>query len=371
MPRIFRWLSAPLLLAAAACADHAPTSPVPAPLVPAGSAARIACHADVRAAVMSCAPAEPGLAGGASAAVLGGQGVNVRLRNTNVVYDDEVFSTDVAVENLVAQALGTADGVTPSPEGVRVYFHIAPQATRGEGAVSVANADGQAFFTEANQDFFRYAGILAPGDTTPPKPWRFHMPESVDAFSFQVYVAGAVRHEVGWIGVSPAVPGLGVGEAMPLAATVHGVSGRPLPGHIVTWSSSDSSVVAVAADGTVTGVAPGWATVTATSNGRAGSAVVHVGSSAGDGVPPTVRTLSFSPARVNADGVDSVTVDVHVADAGTGVASVSAAFGSPTAEHGTTCFGLAPASGTRANGVFRCRVAIRTFPRPGCGGCAP
>jgi hypothetical protein len=365
MSRAFRLFAAPLLLLAAACTDRTPTATVPAPAPPSANAALIACHADVRALAMTCDAAAPRWSGGASAAVLGGQGVNVRLRNTPAVRENGEFRMDVTVENLVAQALGTADGVTPAPEGVRIYFAVAPYATRGEGEVSVANPDGQAFFTEANQDFFRYDGILAPGDTSAPREWRFALADSVQAFSFQVYVAGAVAHEVGWIGVSPPVPSVGVGEAMPLAATVHGVSGRPLPGHIVAWSSSDTSIVTVAADGTVTGVGIGFATVTASSNGRTGSAVVHVGSSAGDGVPPTVREFAFSPARVSADGTDSVTVDVRLADPGAGVASVSIAFGSPTAEHGTTCFGLAPLSGTRADGVFRCRIAIRPFSEGG------
>jgi hypothetical protein len=359
-----RILLAPLLLLAAACADRTPTA-VPAPATPPAGAALVACHADVRALAMTCTAAGPGPTGGASAAVLGGQGVNVRLRNTGVAYEDGVFRTDVTVENLVAQALGTADGVTPSPEGVRVFFSVPPQATRGTGEVTVANPDGQGFFTAAGQDFFRYPGILAPGDTSAARQWRFNMPDSVDAFSFQVYVAAAVAREAGWIGVSPPVPSLGVGQAMQLAATVHEVSGRPVPGQAVAWSSSDTSVATVAADGTVTGVRVGSVTVAATSGTRTGSAVVQVGSASGDGVPPTLRGLSVSPARLNVDGADSVAVDIHLSDGGTGAHSVAIWFVGPQAQHERACAAFEPVSGTRAEGVFRCHVAI---PRHSEGG---
>ena len=352
---------APLLLLAAACADHTPTA-VPSPALPGAGAALLECRADVRAATMSCAAADPSLPGSVSAAVLGGQGVNVRLRNTNVVYENAVFRTDVTVESLVAQALGTADGVTPSPEGVRVFFHVAPRATRGAGEVTVANPDGEAFFTAAGQDFFRYAGILAPGDTSPPREWRFAMPGSVEAFSFQVLVTGAVAREAGWVAVSPPAPALAVGDTMRLAATVHEVTGRPLAEQNVQWSSSDPSVLAVEEDGTVTALQEGTATVTATGGGRTGSAAVQVGSASGDAVPPTLRSLSFSPARVNVPssgfrGVE-VTAEVHVTDEGAGVKAVSVVFASPRGWAVATCRPSVPASGTRADGMFRCHAHI-------------
>jgi hypothetical protein len=114
--------------------------------------------------------------------------------------------------------------------------------------------------------------------------------------------------------------------------------------------------VAAAADGTVTGAAIGFATVTATSNGRTGRAVVHVGSAAGDGVPPTVRAFSFSPARVDADGADSVTVRVRVTDPGAGVGSVAVAFGSPTAETGTWEVSYLQAYDQVSNGITLTRA---------------
>jgi hypothetical protein len=357
MPRRSSGLIAPLLLLAAACADHPTPTAAPSPL-PGADAALLECRADVRAATMSCAAAEPALPGGVSAAVLGGQGVNVRLRNTGVAYENGVFRTDVTVENLVAQALGTADGVTPSPDGVRVFFSVAPHATRGQGEVTVANPDGQAYFTAANQDFFRYAGILAPSDTSPPREWRFATPASVEAFSFQVLVTGAVAREAGWIAVSPPVPALAVGDTMRLTATVHSVTGRPVQGAAVQWNSSDPSIVAVGQDGTVTALKAGTAIVTATSNGRRGSVRVNAFTMAAWDGQPTVRGVSFSPSRINADGLDSVTLEAHITDEVMGVDRVSMGFDSPTERHFTRCNAYAPASGTRTDGVFRCRAAI-------------
>jgi hypothetical protein len=126
-------------LAAAACTDRDPAGPAPA--LPASALSMMTCTVSVRAGTLQCDA--PGAGPGVSAAVLGGQGVNVRLASSGMAYDgDSIFRMDVTVENLTEQALGTADGVTPSADGVRVFFHSGPTATAGEGTVAVANADG-------------------------------------------------------------------------------------------------------------------------------------------------------------------------------------------------------------------------------------
>ena len=53
-------------------------------------------------------------------------------------------------------------------------------------------------------------------------------------------------------------------------------SGNVLTGRTVTWSTSDAAVATVDANGSVTGESPGPATITATSEGQAGSAAITV-----------------------------------------------------------------------------------------------
>ena len=67
-----------------------------------------------------------------------------------------------------------------------------------------------------------------------------------------------------------------VGETSQLVATVRDQAGTSLSGRAITWISSDIGVASVSATGLVTGVAVGSATITATSEGKSGSAVITV-----------------------------------------------------------------------------------------------
>ncbi|MEZ4456262.1 MAG: serine hydrolase [Gemmatimonadales bacterium] len=61
-----------------------------------------------------------------------------------------------------------------------------------------------------------------------------------------------------------------------LAATTLSATGAQLSGRSVTWQSSDQSVATVNGSGVVSAVNPGTATITATSEGKAGTARVRV-----------------------------------------------------------------------------------------------
>ncbi|HEX7243689.1 MAG TPA: Ig-like domain-containing protein, partial [Longimicrobiaceae bacterium] len=88
----------------------------------------------------------------------------------------------------------------------------------------------------------------------------------------------------GTVSVSPDTATLAVGATRQLTATVRNAAGNPVPGATVTWASSDTLVARVSATGLATAVAPGVASVTATSGGRSGGATL------------TVRTASLVPA---------------------------------------------------------------------------
>jgi hypothetical protein len=78
------------------------------------------------------------------------------------------------------------------------------------------------------------------------------------------------------VDVIPSSLNLVVGGTLQLEAVVRDAEGNVLEGRFVTWSSSDSEVAAVDGDGAVTASAPGTAVITATSEGKQGTAAVVV-----------------------------------------------------------------------------------------------
>lgn len=109
--------------------------------------------------------------------------------------------------------------------------------------------------------------------------------------------------------VSPTPASVPAGETITLTAMVRDASGNPLDHPSVTWTSSDPGVaVAMALDiatdtlglvyATVSGVSPGTATITATSGGASGTALVTVGPA----------RLSIEPAPTNSGDQQTGTV---------------------------------------------------------------
>ena len=93
------------------------------------------------------------------------------------------------------------------------------------------------------------------------------------------------------VAISPAVLNLNVGQIQTLTGTVqpHNAANRTL-----TWTSSDPAVATVAANGRVTGVAAGTATITAAAhNGLTATATVTVGGALPTGVTVAPATLTL------------------------------------------------------------------------------
>jgi uncharacterized protein YjdB len=93
------------------------------------------------------------------------------------------------------------------------------------------------------------------------------------------------------VAVTPTSPTIGVNGTVQLTALVRDANGGDLPGRLVTWSSSATGVASVGANGLVTGVSAGQATITATSEGHSGTTVVTVNPLP----PPPVATVSVAP----------------------------------------------------------------------------
>ena len=94
--------------------------------------------------------------------------------------------------------------------------------------------------------------------------------------------AGAVP--VASVTVTPNPASVQVGGTVQLTATPENANGTPLPDRPVSWSTSAAAVATVSSSGLVTGLAPGSATITATSEGTSGTSAVSVT------VPPPTGT---------------------------------------------------------------------------------
>jgi alpha-tubulin suppressor-like RCC1 family protein len=78
------------------------------------------------------------------------------------------------------------------------------------------------------------------------------------------------------VDLSPATGEIVIGKTTKLSATPKDANGNALNGRTVAWSSSSNGVATVDANGTVTGVAAGSATISAASEGKSASANITV-----------------------------------------------------------------------------------------------
>ena len=113
---------------------------------------------------------------------------------------------------------------------------------------------------------------------------------SVSAGGVSVLVPVDVRRRpTALVRVAPPVSVIEVGQQVTLQATASDDAGGVVSGLPTAWRSSDPTVGAVAADGVLTGVAPGSVTVTATIDGVSNVAAVTV-------QPVPVATVAVDPA---------------------------------------------------------------------------
>ena len=76
--------------------------------------------------------------------------------------------------------------------------------------------------------------------------------------------------------ISPTTSNVNVGATQQLSATLTDVQGAVLIGRAIAWNTSDATKATVSNTGLVTGVAAGVVTISATSEGKTGSATVSV-----------------------------------------------------------------------------------------------
>jgi hypothetical protein len=229
----------------------------------------LTCTAVIQSGTVTCGSTAPGVSGGASAVILGGQHQYMTLTSSNAAFVADTFGVDVTVTNLIPQPLGTTNGVSSDPGGVRVFFVSGPTSKSG-GVVTVANADGTGVFTGPDQPYHQYNGILPQDSTSPVKRWKFHVTPEVTGFTFVVLVSAAVQYPDGYIQDTPYVLSLDPNEVRTLGGTVYNYRGDVLAGEVISWSSDAPGTAAVTGNQVTAGGARGFATLTATNGPRSG-----------------------------------------------------------------------------------------------------
>jgi hypothetical protein len=289
-----RWVygafTAAAALAIVACTKDLPTSPVTSPAGEALSrkdvVTALQCEASVTDKTVICD--QLGVPAGATAKaerpgireelVIGGQDVYVSVKTTNVNYDAGTgnFTFDATVRNLIPQPLGTTDGTTLDPSGVRVFFASGPVVTSGSGTVSVVG-DGVVSITGPNQPYYQYSQVLDQFEISPPRTWTLNMPNTVSTFSFQLYVWSQVQFPDGYIDVQ--VTSIRPPNQKQVTYTVRNANGTisPIQGPL-NWNSSDPTRATIDNNGLITALRAGNTTITAmTQDGlRVGSLVADI-----------------------------------------------------------------------------------------------
>jgi len=167
---------------------------------------------------------------------------------------------------------------------------------------------------------------------------------------------------VATVAVSPSNVSLLPGATTQLSATLSDANGHTLTGRTVTWTSSDNSKATVNASGLVTGVAYGQVTITATSEGKSGSAVVKVS----DGIAPNLMSLTITPSSVDVTSSDkTVTFTGRVTDAGgSGVSQFAVTATAPDGPF-SSCVDTSLDSGTTSDGTWSCTITLPVGADPG------
>ena len=113
---------------------------------------------------------------------------------------------------------------------------------------------------------------------------------------------------VATVNVTPAAGTLSIGSNLQLVATLLDANGDTIRDRPVTWQSSAPEIASVGIDGVAVGVATGSATITATAEGRSGTAALTV-----QQVP--VAAISIAPTAPAVDAGKTVQLAATVRDA--------------------------------------------------------
>ncbi len=207
------------------------------------------------------------------------------------------------------------------------------------------------------------ASVSNVGLVTALRPGIVQIAASVDGRSATVQLTITTR-AVASVQVTPTTPTLLKGGTVQLTATTLDELGNPLTGRTVFWGTSDPLIAVVDVSGLVTGIAPGVATVTATSESRTAAVGVTVS-------PVPVSSVQISPLRDTvvvgqATQLTATPRDSSGASLDDLVAFSSSAAGVATVSSSGVVLGVAPGTATitATAGGRSSNAVIVVLPRP-------
>ena len=180
---------------------------------------------------------------------------------------------------------GNGVTITPNPDTVALGSTVTLHAT-----VDGASGNPSIFWSSENTAIATVSGT---GVVTGVALGTAHIAASSGGKSGIATVV-VVPPGVASVRVSPTIAGIAVGGTVHLQAEPLDANGNTLSGRTVTWSSSNAAVATVDNTGLVTGVSPGADTITATSEGKTGTAGIAVTSAVAASivVAPTSVTVT-------------------------------------------------------------------------------
>ncbi len=187
--------------------------------------------------------------------------------------------------------------VEPKSTSLAIGASLPLQATVRDAGGNVLNGP-KIFFTSSDASI---ADVSSTGVVTGRTLGTAQIAASSEGQS-AIAVVTVVPLPVETVTVLPATSQLNVGETAQLRAATYDASGGLLQGRAVLWSSSNTGVATVDANGLVTGRGPGSSTITATSEGKSGSASVQVTL-----IPIAMITLTPATATLTLGGTTQLT----------------------------------------------------------------
>ena len=139
------------------------------------------------------------------------------------------------------------------------------------------------------------------------------------------------------VAVTPGSASLVAGRTLQLSATLKDSAGNPLSGRTVTWTTDGAAVATVNGTGLVRGIAAGSATITATSEGKSGTATITV-TTPPPPPPPTAASCLLTQAgpTTTLSGLQASAFDQEALAAGTRLDARTAQFLLPTTTNAVT-----------------------------------
>ncbi len=173
----------------------------------------------------------------------------------------------------------------PSPASIRVGTTMTVTATPKDASGLPLTGHVVTWKSSSNQ----IATVTSAGAVTGVAPGRATITATCEGVNATVTVDVGVP--VGSVSLAPATANLPVGLTLTLAPTVKDANGTVTTDRVIAWTSSAPAVATVSTTGVVIGVTAGTSTITATSEGKSGTASITV-------IVPPVFTVTVQPPTV-------------------------------------------------------------------------